>query len=288
MIKTTQGNLNPNLKLQGACRILEKYRVFLTVNRDDGDPDNYTVQMAHGAIGHFLREHSDVAEKKGPERPQYVSIDFLRQCCLGYLMQPTYSVLLEKIDPRTFVTKSLRENVHSHRFLSYAAKYWHYYFDTKGDSGQDSDQSGKSSSDGLYARVINFMGSSNFVTCIQVQSLFIVGHFLHRFDPITDEIDTTKRVLPNWLHKEHAMFQQYMEFASEWADLLQNNLSAESSGDLKQCFWKTLGNDNFLSSNESRYKCFVLGRNEKDSKVCRIQHISPTGTEVTSCWLSPG
>ncbi|KAB8237317.1 uncharacterized protein BDW43DRAFT_307591 [Aspergillus alliaceus] len=65
-------------------------------------------------------------------------------------------------------------------------------------------------------RMIRFLKSPNILTIIQVQSLFVIGHFMQSFDPITDRSKCLRRTLPNWMKlDEPDLDRQYRIFQGE-------------------------------------------------------------------------
>jgi hypothetical protein len=263
--------LDPESILQ-ACMSLIK--VLPNRRKDIDDP---IIKINDGAVRKFLEERSDT-KYEGDE--QLVDSSIIRHCCIRYLMQPKYGELLQKLPDGTFHTKDPEQNIVTHRFLFYAAKYWHQHFDADPKAPIRA---------GDQDRVRNFLILPSFATCVQVQSLFVVGHFAQRFDAITDRAESTKRVFPNWL-RDDDIFCQYIEFISEWAELLQAGLASKFKGELERCMWGTLGRGNFLSRLPGRYDCSTFAKDDtaKAGARCWIQKLSPhhDGTHVTSCFFN--
>ncbi|KAK4463184.1 hypothetical protein QBC42DRAFT_250727 [Cladorrhinum samala] len=289
-------NLNTRVKvwyetILRACKSLIK--VLAVGKTGQADP---IITVNDGAVRSFLLSRSASAGKEGDD--QLVDHTIIRDCCYRYLMQPKYAAMLRKISPSQFETVEPAENISTHRLLLYAAKYWHQHFDSA-NGKLDVSLSSSSSGQQMLDQVLRFLQSSNFVTCVQVQSLFVDGHFAQRFDAITDRAVSARRVFPNWLCGGHS-FNQYYEFMSEWSELLQGGLTSNFNGELERCFWPTLGSESFLSRNRGRYECQVLeakqpcelttstsdGISQPCEPRCWVQKISQDRLQVTSCLVS--
>lgn len=92
-----------------------------------------------------------------------ITNDELASICFKYLIQPRYKQLLKKQND-TFVT-SAGEDINGHHLLSYAAKYWDKHLDDVEFSQE------------WCQRVERFIRSSQFTSCLQVQSLLVEGRF---------------------------------------------------------------------------------------------------------------
>lgn len=182
------------------------------------------------------------------------------------------------------------EDVESQHFLSYAAKYWHLHFDMNADElqGRHESKGAPQLCSNISDSVIHFLKSSNFVTCIQVQSLNVVGHFMQSFDPVTHEVDYMKRAMPNWLIDDD-LEREYMDFVREWGELLQWGLFEEFNGEIDRCFWKSLGPTHFLSKGKCRYRHFQLSSTDpsvpSENRLGQLQNISPDGKEALCTYL---
>jgi hypothetical protein len=251
---------------------------------------NSVLRFSHSAVRAFLIKNSDVEKSKSKDAEQFVTSQIIKSCCLRYLRQPRYRHPLEYTNGafRTHRGESLK----AHRLLTYAAKYWYQHFDSHSFSGlfalNRSPSELRGPQDDDMARVKAFLCSSNFQTCLQVQCLFVVRHFMQNFDRITDEATAVRRTLPNWIPKlEPQIHRQYAEFQSEWCHVLVPE-HAEIRGELDRCFWNALGPANFLSRNTGRYRGFQLqscaakGAAES-SNVCRFIKLSPDGNVLVLC-----
>jgi hypothetical protein len=215
---------------------------------------NGTLVLSHSAVHTFLREHSQSDKRTHCTIPDcqecdLVSADIITLCCLRYLTQPRY-VALEQKSRLHFVSKDgsiLRE----HHFVLYAAKYWYRHCDDSSISTE------------IQELARRFLLSENFQTCLQIQSVSIIGHFLISFNPLTGRPKSLKQNLPSWtnlIDDETTKFQdQYKAMLREWSHLLQLGLSSQFIGEVDRVFWNSLGPESFLSKGRSRYNSFILG-----------------------------
>ncbi|KAF3190050.1 hypothetical protein TWF225_002546 [Orbilia oligospora] len=178
-------------------------------------------------------------------------------------------------DQLTTIERGFREIMSPDSLLFYAAKYWHEHFDTGHDrevlNGKKDSTPKKPAAEDLDT-ITKFLQSSNFLTCIQVQSLYVEGHFFQSYDSLTDLVDSVKRTLPNWVCRLSAdnlgptlsgIYCQLKKFLSEWGELLEvgPSIQAYGNGPMDRCLWQTLGEKNFLSQQSSRYSHMVLQKN---------------------------
>jgi hypothetical protein len=230
------------------------------------------LRFSHSAVGAFLIKNSNDSEDIEDSGP-LVTSRIMRDCCLKYLLQPRYAGLLQKSKTGGFVALD-KKDLNTHQFVLYAAKYWDKHSDTI-------------SKDEEMTAVEHFLHSKNFLACIQIQSRYVIGHFIQDFDPITDQCRSTKRSLPLWM-KDNPLYQQYFSFTAEWGELLQRGIYLQFQGEIDRCFWAALGENHFLAKHQSRYKNYIL--QDKDNldctgKVCRVQQVSKDGRSLTVCWI---
>lgn len=283
IVRTAKGeNLSDNKRVDPR-KILNGCLSLVRHIKIDGNYQNDILHLSHSAVRTFLLKNSDLADVAPDEDDELVSSRIIRDCCLNYLSQPRYRKLLNKDSFGVFWTDD-DEDIRSHRLLSYAAKYWYQHFDTPAD---DFGPIPPESSDKI--EVVNFIKSSNFQTCLQVQSLYVIGHFIQRADTITDQVKSIRRTLPIWmLHNEDGLHSQYKDWQGEWCELLQCGQSRQFNGEIDRCFWGALGSSNFLSRNAGRYQSFEICqiRNDhKEDNFCRIQQLSADGKNLIVCWV---
>lgn len=123
--------------------------------------------LYHGSIREFLIRNSLILDDPRAPSPGRAAItpNVLAESCLRYLQQPRYSNLLIKTEGGLFTTSS-GESVSDHFFLVYCARYWAQHMGMVTFSPE------------MSSRVEDFIKSQSFVTCIQIQSLFVGGETL--------------------------------------------------------------------------------------------------------------
>jgi hypothetical protein len=105
---------------------------------------------------------------------------------------------------------------------------------------------------GLVDEVRNVLLSPQFLTTIQAQSLFVVGHFIHNLDKHGNAYHgrrLMKRNIPQRFRqceKETSMVMAYENIVAEWGRLLQLGITKHLNGEINRCFFGALGQDNFL------------------------------------------
>jgi len=290
MTRTELGHdLNPNKitsweRILSSCKALIRHQVI-----DGSDPLDSVVRLSHSAVRTFLVKNSDETDKG-----QYVTSQIIKDCCLRYWMQPRYRRPLIRTGTTdiTFQTHN-GEEVKTHRLLNYAAKYWyqHFHSDKFSDTNSSTDTAfmpRRSQSelavplDADRLHVTRFLRSSNFQTCLQVQCLFVVGHFIQQFNQITDEATFLRRTLPNWIPElETETHRQYADFQKEWCHVLVPGWQSDVHGELDRCFWTALGPSNFLSGNKGRYRDFQLQDGlPTEGQTCQFIKTSSDGRAV--------
>lgn len=277
ILRTESGDIDSEYKARddiilNACRPLVK--IIAQKGEKEDDP---IITLHDGGVRKFLGESLKLKNKHMED--QLVDVGIIRDSCFRYLMQPKYSQLLQKIDTGTFKTWRKNEDITSHKFLGYSVKYWHQHFDTPSEEPPPEAE---------VEKVQRFISSTNFATCVQVQSLIVEGHFAQRIDAISDQAASTKRVFPNWFLKNE-VFRQYSMFSSEWSELLQSGFTSELNGELDRCIWASLGPNHFLSRLPCRYESFVFAAEDAEtngSARCWVQKLSPNHEFITSCYFN--
>ncbi|KAF3939993.1 hypothetical protein ABW19_dt0201895 [Dactylella cylindrospora] len=236
--------------------VLDACMSFLTVLSTEDDDDcagdeemaGYTVILSHGTIRKFLIEGPGGSIRRdGPE--ELVSSTIIGDCCLRFLSQPKFKNLLEKAgNGGLFTGETPRKYITANSLLFYAAKYWHHHFDTEMTALHAfGPTTAMDPTEEDLEAVIKFLESPNFVTCVQVQSLCVEGHFMQSYDSITDQTTNRKRVLPNWMLRcGKGLYCQYEDFMSEWGELLRSGLSEHVNGELdryRKDSWKRICED---------------------------------------------
>jgi hypothetical protein len=233
-------------------KILQSCKQLVRVVDRKANPEDGFLRLSHTSVHQFLLKRSDLNDGLD-SKDVLVDYGIMRDCCIKYLLQPRYSSLLKRCGPRQFCT-AFGESVESHALITYAAKYWHTYFDYEGDN--------------IISRALveGFMQMPNFLTCIQIQSIYVVGHFMNSFDQVTGKGKSMRRTLPTWM-KGSEIFKQYSEFATEWEEVLQQSLFGDINGEVDRCFWEALNKPNLLSHYKCRYKVYALCDDGSYSKL---------------------
>lgn len=148
--------------------------------------------------------------------------------CLKYLAQHRYS-------SRHSGLKGLQNN--QHRFLPYAAKYWHRHLNNSGET--------------LLKETKSFIQSPQFLSAIQSQSLFVDQHFL-KSEELQEDGSLPRRSvrLPLSLDTDPGglrLVKDYQSFVQDWTDFLRlGTTTVPMRGELQRCFWRALPKDSFL------------------------------------------
>jgi hypothetical protein len=265
-------------KILKCCLSLVRHAPKISDGRNVG-----LLRLSHSAVRTFLLEDAGTILTAGTEHKHAVESWIIRDSCLKYLSQPRYRELLVKRSSALFKTQD-GDNVLSHQFLLYAAKYWFRHFDLPHESKD------AALDEGDRATVTKFLRSPNFVTIMQVQSLFIAGYFLQSFDPITDRGVSVRRTLPNWVQQhEPDLHRQYQAFQGQWCRILQSSLFESFRGEIDRCFWGALGPESFLSSQthrKARYNSFEFSKGSKSEyDSCQVHHVSQDGQRLVTGWI---
>ncbi|KAK6502066.1 hypothetical protein TWF481_009878 [Arthrobotrys musiformis] len=260
------------------------------------------VLLCHRTLRVFLEERSDFRGEDIENLEVLVSKKIIGQCCIQHLLQPKLANLLRDVGDGALLTNPERdpgEPINPNSFLFYAAKYWHEHFDTHLKRAPEEGYyiPGKPAAEDVVL-VTRFLESSNFVTCIQIQSLCVEGHFLQSYNSITDLVDQAKRIIPNWLYdcsgnslgqKLAKIRRQFEDFVGEWGELLQAGLSEYSNKSVDRCLWKALGREIFLSQRNSHFNHATFEKSEccGSEDICgtTIQRFSRGYSDLTSMTL---
>lgn len=211
-----------------------------------GDRDTDGVfRVAHESVQDFLLKVSNHPEagsfkpEDNPGRCPMVDVRFLAESCLKYLFQDRYSRILTKHTALAFTAG--QEDVRNHTFLQYAAKYWYRHVD---DLKPDPN---------FLHDVEQFVRSDHFVTAIQVQSLFVPGHFIQRLDRDQPREKMIKKNLPELLRSSDCakLWKDYHDFLAEWGPFLQRGVAGKVNGEIDRCLWSTLSHTNYFRRHHS-------------------------------------
>ena len=240
-------------------------KVFAPLIETQEDPENQGecfCYLFHSTVRDFLISNQSVFQQE-LSSPAICAISELTiaKACLLYLSQDRYSQLLTS-DAGHWITAS-KDKIKDHHLLTYSAKYWDKHFDDIGETPE------------LRREIEGFLTSPNFMSTMQLQSLFVQGHFqVYSIINGNPNHKFTKRVFPEWFAShtitECAKFSRnYRSYISEWHTLLDYRncedprcyrhwTSKQFRGEVDRCLWGALGPGNFLSSNCGRYTSFML------------------------------
>ncbi|KAG0704006.1 hypothetical protein DFH29DRAFT_1068311 [Suillus ampliporus] len=235
--------------------------------------EDYTCRLFHSTLRDFLVEHPNILSEAGdPLADLQISADVAVDACLLYLCQTRYAESLVRREGRW--VDATGDPVDNQHFLVYAAKYWDKHLDDAAEQHKK----------GLLGRLENFITSSNFQTCIQVQSLWVELQFcVFRTMDSDERCRFLRRVFPSWFSRETdvgvKLWQDYRCFLHEWKYFLScGNCHMANPrcgvlpylGQLDRIWFGALGPSNFLSQLKSQYKSFVFQLEDEESGVGRF------------------
>lgn len=259
---------------------------LVETQQDPEDHEERFCHLFHSTVKAFLQKNPIIFATKmtnPADAAHLISEATISDACLHYLLQDRYSKILTRRS-KCWMTSN-GEDICNHRFLTYSAKYWDKHLDAVTPSSA------------LQQRTEEFIRSSNFVTTVQIQSLFVEGQFsLYTFTQRSSNHKFTRRVFPKWIANQGpegcAMFSKnYRSFISEWHSFLQScDCDVEShheyhhSGELDRCLWSALGSKNFLSRTSGRYVSFVLACEDQfslENGTRFYESLAINGTQAT-------
>lgn len=229
-------SLNPGFaldRLRHRCAPLVEYYPA-------SNPEEDQFRLSHQSVRKFLYNHwtEHQSDTNGQARSDMCMIDdkLFADVCLRYLYQQRYSELLIKISIDEFVACD-GTDIKQHHLLQYAAKYWYRHLEYIQPTDSMKDLTRK------------FVESPQFLTSLQVQSLFVVGHFIQDLDCNDCRGRNLKKNLPDWFREEtgSAISSDYYQFLAEWGSFLQQGITASLNGEIDRCFWQALGPNNYFS-----------------------------------------
>lgn len=221
-------NISP-LSISHADRLVNRCSPFVTYVPGTDGTQNGTFRLSHQSVLKFLI---------GIQWPTNDIVDgrFMAEACLNYLFQARYSKLLVKESASNFRTY-WGTNIREHHFLRYCAKYWYRHMESIKPTESDREN------------LVAFVKSPQFITCIQVQSLFVDGHFIQYLDDHDRSKRIIKKNLPDWLVDcgGKKLMRDYLDFLAEWGSFLKRGITENANGELDRCLWSTLGSENYFS-----------------------------------------
>ncbi|KZT72258.1 hypothetical protein DAEQUDRAFT_809156 [Daedalea quercina L-15889] len=225
-------------------------------------------RLVHSSVLEFLAAHPKVL---GGERAVHISPYPMADACLLYLMRPIYKNLLRRqltgSGASEWVDNSGRSTT-EHQFLYYAAKYWARHLE------------GVEPEPPLRKRVEEFVESTSFQTCMQVQTIWIEGMFnVYSVQGRTSLL----RIFPDWFIRAPAIaggktptiskhWMHYLRLAHDWRYLLScgNCYDIDPDcpfipfrGEIDRLWWASLGPEHIFSGFHSRYASFSMAQNDE-------------------------
>ncbi len=243
---------------------------------NDISDDDRTCRLYHSTIQTYLDRHpdpfqcstsGDCANSISRTNHPLVTPNIMADACLSYLSQGCFAQLFQKTENGWQIRSGNSfVSIDNHRFLIYSAKYWYRHLD---------DLKALDSADILKRRIKDFMMSSNFRTCIQVQSLWVDSQFEAYWSH--GGVYVLHRVLPGWFKSEDEIFrsllQSYRLLLRDWRVFLSHARCDDSgctlllyAGQVDRCWWAALGPENYLSKLQGRYISFVF-KAEDDTTI---------------------
>jgi hypothetical protein len=233
---------------------------LIVVDHDPKNSGNDSCRLFHSTVKSFLLRNLDILQTGEFDDKHMISESIIGHACFSYLRLDHYSTLLSNIssDTEESWATSSGENIATHHLLRYASKYWDKHLDNaKG-------------SEILHTAVEDFLKSPNFVTTLQLQSLFVESHFgIYVRTDLSSRYKWLKRVFPKWFTKAKGTIgpvfeQQYRAFVSEWRWFLHKPTcctycrDTSHAGEIDRVLWRALGPQSFLSGRPGRHESFML------------------------------
>jgi len=132
------------------------------------DKEGAFCSLTHASVRKFLVKNPDILNTSGSQKGNLITPDIMGNVCLKYLWQPCYKNLMIQTEFEGDVSFKCGagNDIMDQHLLAYAAKYWDRHLDDVPYSEE------------LCQRVTKFIESSHFLTCLQVQSLFVGGNIM--------------------------------------------------------------------------------------------------------------
>ncbi|KAH9910657.1 uncharacterized protein B0H18DRAFT_1176611 [Fomitopsis serialis] len=203
-----------------------------SLTSDQGNELQKTCRLFHSTLFDFLNRHAELlcGDIDSEESQHGHTVTGFCVCplriadaCLLYLAQTRYSWLLRRQD-NTWVDAE-NQHVSAHHFLTYSAKNWDKHLDLVSPNSNDFNFPPVGAITGAVSRITaqfrihveNFLSSSNFQTCIQVQSLWIDGAFSpYEVSGDEDHLLWVRRSLPHWIGAISGKYRAYYYHRFWW------------------------------------------------------------------------
>ncbi|CZR51156.1 uncharacterized protein PAC_01031 [Phialocephala subalpina] len=243
---------------------------LVVIDHDPTHAGNDYCRLFHSTVKSFLLQHQDILLDGTGEcdDKHIISERIIGRACLSYLRLDKYATLLRNTSTETKEswTTSSGEDIATHHLLRYSSKYWDKHLDDAKESPM------------LRTSVEEFLKSPNFVTTLQLQSLFVESHFgIYILRSVGDQYKWLKRVFPRWFTKTKGasgpVFErEYRAFVSEWRWFLHKPTCSSHcrntahAGEVDRILWGTLGPQSFLSRSPGRYESFMVANDAAPKK----------------------
>ncbi len=199
----------PDISALPPKKFLAKYTTLVEVDGDTSDPaPTDTCRLVHSSVLEYLDENPAVLDKDLKDPQLQFSRFTIANACLVYLARPVFSQLLQKQSlsetAHTWVD-STGASVDKQVFSQYASKYWVRHADELNQREQDQ----------IRTRVVNFVSSNNFQTCMQIQSIWVQGRFDEYY--VRGQLSLL-RAIPEWLIRERLSDSKRIVITKHWLD----------------------------------------------------------------------
>jgi hypothetical protein len=233
-------------------------RLFAPLIETQEDPDaprDCFCYLFHSTVKAFLEQNPEVLQRTLPGAATLLINEIIiANACLLYLSQDAFAEFLIKDSDSDQWTTASKECITGTSLLTYSAKYWDKHMDGVEETSE------------LRLKVESFIRSGKFHTTLQIQSLFVEGHFdLYNLKGCSNNHIYTKRIFPRWFARYNAegcadVARNYRSFTTQWNSFLRglHCIDRRFKGKLDRCLWGALGPQSFLSNGQDRYSSFML------------------------------
>lgn len=248
---------------------------LIEIQNNPEEPENPTCHLCHSTVQEFLTKNPDVLLVGVSNQVAFsytISRSQVGDLCLRYLSQKRFSTLMELPLGNCDETLTLLCDAQKHGFLLYCAKYWNKHLEDLKPTPE------------LRKWLRDFLGSPNFQTLLQVQSLFVMAQFsqFRLFENFTISQPMNRPNYPRWFgrfydDKDRESANEclrirygYQHFVKEWGYLLERSSCINSDqkrhftenfwGEVDRCLIGLLGPTHFMNRMKERYPSFMLTR----------------------------
>ncbi|KAF3801959.1 hypothetical protein GCG54_00015182 [Colletotrichum gloeosporioides] len=272
---------------------------LIETQEDPTNPENPLCRLCHSTVQEFLAANPDVLRSGTLGRfptTSLIAASRVGHIYLRYLSQAKYSTLVDLSRSDCLGTLTLSyDDAQQHGLLPYSAEYWDRHLEDLAPTPA------------ICKELIEFLSSPNFQTLIQVQSLFVWGHFeqFRAEGSATTCRPLYRRAIPRWFGPDYAsrdfayledsrkIRRDYRHFANEWGHLLNlGNCETSKSGkcltehfwgEVDRCLTSLLGPTHFMARMKERYQSFMLTCVPFECGMCKrfiiADTVSPCGSQ---------